>query len=149
MAARVCIRTSANLLVVAMAASQLTTVFVGTYTENPTHGPEFTASPSGAKGIYSAKIDPATGALSDLSLAAEVVISPSWLRAHPKLPVLYSTNETMDGEGAACTPSTISAFRIGPGGKLAFMSSVGTGGGSGCHFSLHPDASHIAVANHG
>jgi len=126
-----------------------TTVLIGTYTQDPTHAPEFDVSPSGAEGIYRATFDPETGELSDVTLAAEAAISPSWLRAHPTLPVIYSTNETMDGGGEDCTPSYMSAYRVGPGCTLALLGRVGTGGGSACHFSIHPTAGFLAVANHG
>lgn len=127
----------------------LTTVLIGTYTENPTHAPEFAVSPSGAEGIYRASFDTETGALSDYALAAEARISPSWLRAHPNLPVVYSVNETCDGEGEDCTPSFVSAYRVGPSGTLSLLSRVGTGGGSACNFALSPAGTHLAVANHG
>ncbi len=128
----------------------LSTVIIGTYTQNPTHAPSFAVSPSEAEGLYSATFDSDTGELSEYRLAAEARISPSWLRAHPVLPVIYTTNETMDGEGDDCTPSYMSAYRVGPGGTLALLGRrVSTGGGSACHFSVHPSGKYLAVANHG
>lgn len=50
--------------------------------------------PSTSEGIYSATFDDSDGALSNLELAAEVGVSPSWLQWHPTLPVLYAANET-------------------------------------------------------
>lgn len=126
------------------------TVIIGTYTQNPTHGPAFAVSPSGAEGLYSATFDSDTGELSEYRLAAEAHISPSWLRAHPVHPVIYTSNETMDGEGDACTPSYMSAYHVGPGGTLALLGRrVSTGGGSACYFSVHPSGEYLAVANHG
>ena len=128
----------------------LSTVLIGTYTQDPTHGPKFAVSPSGAEGIYKATFNSDTGELSEYQLAAEAYISPSWLRAHPTLPVVYSSNETMDGEGEGCTPSYMSAYRVGPAGTLALLGRrVSTGGGSACYFSVHPTGKYLAVANHG
>ena len=127
------------------------TLFIGTYTETPDPDadavwPEVGTLRTAAEGIYVASFDPAAGVLSAPSLAAEQEISPSWLRWHPELPVLYSTGETWDG-----SPSTLSSYALAPAGPpaLSLTGRVSTGGGSGCHFSLHPRLGHLAVANHG
>lgn len=101
-------------------------------------------------GIYTAFFDSETGTLSQPTLAAAQKLSPSWLRWHPALPVLYATGETWDG-----SPSTLSSYRLGKGGELSLTGVVETSGGSACHTSLHPSPSswwrpaHIAVAHHG
>ena len=100
--------------------------------------------PSEAEGIYRARFDPAAGTLSELTLVAEVGISPSWFRWHPSKPILYTTNETFDG-----SPSSVTAFRLTPSAGLERLSRVSTGGGSACHFSVHPRLRYIAAANHG
>ena len=71
-------------------------------------------------------------------------ISPSWFRLHPSLPVLYTTNETFDG-----SDSSVTAFGITPTGGLERMGRVTTGGGSACHFSVHPRCGYLAATNHG
>lgn len=82
--------------------------------------------------------------LTDCKVVAEVQCSPSWFRLHPKLPVLYCTNETFDG-----SDSSVTAFGLTPSGGLERMGKVSTGGGSACHLSVHVDGAYMAVANHG
>ena len=94
------------------------TLFIGTYTETPDPDadavwPEVGTLRTAAEGISVASFDPAAGVLSAPSLAAEQEISPSWLRWHPELPVLYSTGETWDG-----SPSTLSSYALAPAGPL-------------------------------
>jgi 6-phosphogluconolactonase (cycloisomerase 2 family) len=78
------------------------TVFFGSYTSDPPTGHtnymEGIIGPSKSEGIYRAQFDTTTGVLSQLTLAAQVHISPSWLQWHPcGLPVLFATNSTFDG----------------------------------------------------
>lgn len=98
--------------------------------------------PSESEGIYRATF--CDGTFSDLTLVAEVQCSPSWFRWHPALPVLYTTNETFDGSA-----SSVTAFRLTPSCGLERMGRVSTGGGSACHFSVHPKGHYIGVTNHG
>ena len=71
---------------------------------------------SPSEGIYSAVFDPATGAfVSGPTLAAEVGCCPGWLCWHPTLPVMYTTNETMDD----VTPSWVSSYQLTARGGLA------------------------------
>src|SRR5215204_2358496 len=51
-----------------------------------------------ARGIYSLRLDTATGKLTKPALAAEAA-RPSFLALHPKLPVLYACSEVNDFEG--------------------------------------------------
>ena len=74
---------------------------------------------------------------------AEVLVSPSWFRWHPTLPVLYTTNETMFGED-----SSVTAFRLTSTGGLERMSRVMTNGGSCCHLSISPDGRWMGATNH-
>lgn len=105
---------------------------------------EMDGPPSPSEGIYKAEFDSTAGTLASLQLVAEVGCSPSWFRWHPSLPVLYTTNETFDGSA-----SSITAFRLTPSCGLERMGRVSTGGGSACHFSLHPGCRFLAAANHG
>jgi hypothetical protein len=88
----------------------LTTVLIGTYTQNPTHGPEFTVSPSGAEGIYRAKFNPATGELTEYALAAEVshILNKtpcrliSWATAYLPWPFIAVFPQEMCGPACVC-----------------------------------------------
>ena len=100
--------------------------------------------PSLSEGIYRALFDPADGTLSDLQLAAEVEVSPSWFRWHPVLPVLYTTNETFFGEDSAITAFRLTATT----GGLTRLGRLGTNGASCCHLSVSPDGRWIGASNH-
>src|SRR5258706_12535447 len=65
-------------------------VYVGTYT-----GPK-------SKGIYVMRMDPATGALSEPQVAAEVA-SPSFLAIHPGQKLLYAVSEVGGKSGGFVT----------------------------------------------
>ena len=77
-------------------------------------------------------------------LAAPSQLSPSWLRWHPTLPVLYSTQETNEGSASALV-----SYRLTGSGELVETGRVSTCGGSACHFTVHPSCLAIACANHG
>ncbi len=102
-------------------------LYIGTYT---THG---------SKGIYSARLDPGTGALSGVSLAAESV-DPSFLALHPKEPFLYAANEST---------GKVSAFAVDSGsGALRFLNMQDSGGNGPCHVSLDATGRMLFVANY-
>lgn len=90
------------------------------------------------------EFDAATGKLSKAVLAAPSKLSPSWLRWHPTLPVLYSTQETNEGSASALV-----SYRLTDSGDLVETARVSTCGGSACHFNIHPSLTAIACANHG
>jgi 6-phosphogluconolactonase len=110
------------------------TVFFGT------HG-----SGSG-QGIFSARFDPATGALTPLGVAAEIE-RPTWQIASPDKPILYSVSETgNDGKSEA----SVYALAIDKAsGKLTVLNQVGSGGGGATHLSLDPRSHTLFVANFG
>jgi 6-phosphogluconolactonase len=85
----------------------------------------------------------AVGAGGTLSPAADraATPSPSFLAAHPRLPVLYAVNEVADG--------TVSAFAIGPDGGLSPMSRRSSGGAEPTHLAVRPDGRYLACANWG
>jgi 6-phosphogluconolactonase len=84
-------------------------VYFGTYTRN-----------NASEGVYVARFDPRTGALSRLALAARLS-NPTFLAQHPSLPVLYAIGD----DGARPARGTVNAFRINPSdGALAPLNTI-------------------------
>jgi 6-phosphogluconolactonase (cycloisomerase 2 family) len=79
-------------------------LYVGTYTAH--EQPESTA-----EGLYRCSFDTASGRVSPPELVAKSVVSPSWLRWHPTMPVMYTTQETGDG-----SPSALVSYRLSQNG---------------------------------
>ncbi len=103
-------------------------VYVGTYTEGE------------SKGIYRLLLDPATGTLSDLTLAAESG-APSFLALHPSKPLLYAVNEHGKED------DTVSAFAVGPAsGKLTLLNRQPAGGAAPCHLTIDRQGRYVLVA---
>jgi 6-phosphogluconolactonase len=103
------------------------TVYFGTY------------SKKGSQGIYVARFNEKTGALTQLRLAAESS-DPSFLALHPSGPYLYAVNE-----GSA----QVSAFSIdAASGKLTLLNQKPTGGDAPCHLALDSTGRMLAVANY-
>lgn len=97
-------------------------------------------------GISAARFDEKTGHVAALGLAAEVA-RPTWLRASPHLPILYSVSETgNDGK----SEGGFYSFHADPQtGKLTVISRVGSGGGGATHFALDAKAQTFVIANYG
>lgn len=111
-------------------------LYVGTYT----------GSESGSKGIYTARLDLATGQIKDVEVAAELV-NPSFLAIHPAQKFLYSVNEAdaIDGkQGGAVT-----AFAIDPAGKLKRLNQQSSAGAGPCHLVVDGTGKCVLVANYG
>jgi 6-phosphogluconolactonase len=109
-------------------------VYIGTYT-----------SPTASKGIYVARLDPATGALSTPALAAETR-NPSFLAANADGRFLYAVNEVDAVDG---TPGgAVTAYAIDKAtGALRKLNSQSTKGGGPCHVSVA--GSMVFAANYG
>jgi 6-phosphogluconolactonase len=110
-----------------------TLVYIGTYT-----------SPA-SKGIYAARLDPKTGALSTPALVAEGR-NPSFVAATPDGRFLYAVNEVDQFDGKI--GGAISAYAIDKAtGALKPLGAQSTVGGGPCHVSV---AGKMAfVANYG
>ncbi|HVR76466.1 MAG TPA: lactonase family protein [Planctomycetota bacterium] len=105
-------------------------VYVGTYTGEK------------SKGIYFFRFDPATGKATTPELAGETE-SPSFLAIHPSKRFLYSVNEVSPR-------GRVSAFAINLGsGKLTFLNTESSEGGSPCHLVVDNAGKHLLVANYG
>ena len=117
------------------AASQL--IFVGTYT--PKDG--------ASRGIYSVRLDSATGALSEPVLAAEAA-NPTFLALHRDGRVLYALSETDTVNGKP--GGGAKAFTIDPvAGRLAPLNVQSTGGIACAHLGLDPAAKTLVLASYG
>lgn len=97
-------------------------LFVGSYTRPLPHALE-----AEGRGIYGLSLDLETGQLSPAHLLAELA-QPSFLAAHPSLPVLYAVSEAPQGQ--------LSAKRMQPGGALQQLSQRSTQGDSPVHVSV-------------
>jgi 6-phosphogluconolactonase (cycloisomerase 2 family) len=111
-------------------------VYVGTYT-----------GPGKGEGIYRLDLDPATGALANLRVAAKID-SPSFLAFRPDGRVLYAANEVGKFHGQA--GGGLTALAVEPGtGHLTVLNDASTKGGGTCHVSVSPDGATAYAANYG
>lgn len=123
-----------GLTVAAWASAKEMFVYFGTYNSH------------GSKGIYSAKMDPDTGQLSEPKLAA-LAKNASFLAIAPDGRHLYCVLEIDDfGDKPS---GGIGAFRINQHGKLNLINAVPTAGGSPCHLIVDAKGRHVLAANYG
>lgn len=109
-------------------------VYIGTYTS------------AKSKGIYVCRMDPETGTLSPLQVAAETP-SPSFLAFHPNKKFLYAVGETEQFGGKKS--GSVAAFSIDPGtGKLTAINAQSSGGTGPCHLTVDPTGHDVLVANY-
>jgi len=102
--------------------------YLGTYTENPL-----------SKGIYTGTLDPQTGQLGPVTLAAKAV-SPSFLALSPDRKIVYAAAE--GGQG------TVSAFRKEADGSLTLLNEVPSGSVD-CHVSVDATGHTVFLASYG
>jgi len=95
----------------------------------------------GAKGIYRATFDTATGKLTASELAAEVG-SPGFLALHPNGKILYAVGNFPGGPGAL-------AYRIGQDSTLELINALPTGDGGAAHLAVHPSGKFLLTAQYG
>jgi 6-phosphogluconolactonase len=115
-------------------ADALFWVYVGTYTSGS------------SKGIYRLDLDPATGKLTGLTLAAESA-DPSFLAIHPNHRFLYAVGELEKFGGKVS--GTVSAFAINPKtGNLQLLNQQPSGGPGPCHIITDRQGKHVLVANY-
>ena len=110
-------------------------VYIGTYTNQ------------GSKGIYLARLNTATGAISAPELAAEIP-NPTFLAIAPSSKFLYAASEigSYNGERSG----SISAFSIDPSsGKLRPLNTVSSKGQGPCHVSTDAKGRFCFAANYG
>lgn len=110
-------------------------VYLGTYTG------------SGSQGIYTAKFDTATGAISGVELAGELK-NPSFLAIHPSRQYLYAVSEVADANGKPT--GAVAALAIDDKtGKLTLLNTQSSGGAGPCHVNLDRAGKTAVVANYG
>ncbi len=105
-----------------------------------------TGGKSESKGIYSADFDPATGKLTEPTLAGEYK-NPGFLAQHPKKPIIYACGQptTPFADGM----DSVAAFEIGAKGALKFLGEASAGGKGACHVAVDATGKTVAVANYG
>ena len=108
--------------------------YIGAYTPN-------------GQGIYLFSMDPSSGALTQIKVAAAIP-SPSWLAIHPQGQFLYAVNEISNFNGG--TTGSVSAFSINRmTGDLTFLNVVSSQGSGPAHLSVDPLGQFVFVANYG
>ena len=105
--------------------------YVGTYTGKGGNG----------KGIYLFEMNPDTGELSLVKLAAETS-NPSWISLDPSGKYLYAVNEDQRG--------SVSAFSVNrANGDLQLLNAVSSAGAGPAHLSVDGSGKYVFVANYG
>ncbi|MBA2952020.1 lactonase family protein [Streptomyces himalayensis] len=94
-------------------------------------------------GIAALRLAPGTGHLAhDTGVPPVPVSGASFLAAHPRLDVVYSTNET--------DPGTVSALVRHDDGQLSPLGGpLSSGGANPCHLTVHPEGGWLLTANYG
>lgn len=98
------------------------------------------------QGVFAARLNLATGRLTPIGVVAPL-LRPTWLVAHPRLPVLYALSETGYGPGEQ---GKVHALKADPAtGALTVISTVASGGRGPAHMSLDGEAGGLLVAHYG
>ena len=97
------------------------------------------------KGIYLVEMDPATGELSHIELAANAV-NASWLTFDPSGRYLYTGDEVHDFAGASGSVGAYSVDRAS--GKLQLLNVVSSEGAGPAHLSVDATGKYVLVANY-
>ena len=98
------------------------------------------------EGIYLFEMNPATGALTLIKLAAATA-SPSWIALAPSGNFLYAINEVSNYRG---NQGSVSAFAVDrSSGNLTPLNVVGSGGAEPAHLSVDATGKYAFVANYG
>lgn len=120
---------------VAAAANSDSYVYFGTYT----HG--------AGKGIYRARLESASGKLSELQLAVEAR-DPAFLAVHPSGKFLYAIDERSDPKRDS-SPAGISAYALDPAsGRLTLLNRQSAGAAGPCHLAVDHGGRAVLVANY-
>jgi len=98
------------------------------------------------QGVVAARLDPRTGRLTPLGLAAETV-RPTWLAAHPVKPLLYAVSEIGNDGKSQGEVRTFRADRAT--GKLIPAGIAASGGGGPTHLALDLPTATVLAANFG
>ena len=102
-------------------------------------------SPGNGQGIYLFEMNPATGELSLIKLAAKCA-NPTWITLHPSGKYLYAIDEVSNFDGKN---GSVSAFAIDrTNGDLQFLNAVSSQGRGPAHMSLDATGRYVFVANY-
>ncbi len=124
-----------------MTPSDSLTAFVGTYTRRLPH------VDGKGLGIYRVRLNASTGALFDVTLAAELE-NPTFLAIAPDQKTLYAIGETEEFNGEF--GGSVSAYAINPATHaLTLLNRQPSRGGFACHLSLDATGRCAIVANYG
>jgi 6-phosphogluconolactonase len=118
--------------------SQKIFAYVGTYSD---------PGPSGGngKGIYLFEMNPATGDLTLIKLAAELR-NPSWLSLDPSGRFLFATNDIGDFAGHSGAVTAFAVNRIN--GNLQLLNTLSSEGEGPAHLSVDAQGRYVFVANY-
>ncbi|MEM1223935.1 MAG: lactonase family protein [Verrucomicrobiota bacterium] len=123
------------LLFLTIQAQSQQLVYFGTYTSGK----------SKSEGSYQAWFDESTGTRSAPKLAAELE-NPSFLAAHPELPLLFAVLEVEDFDS---TGGAVAAFKINHvTGELTHLNTQKSGGAHPCHISIDHSGQVALVTNY-
>jgi 6-phosphogluconolactonase len=111
-------------------------VYIGTYT-----GPQ-------SKGIYTARLDLASGALTDVEVAAEET-NPSFLAIHPSGKFVYAVGEIANANPGGKPAGAVHAYAVQPDGKLKRLNVESSQGAGPCHIVVDKSGKFALVANYG
>ncbi len=112
--------------------------YVGTYSAPGANG-------GNGKGIHLFEMDPATGHLNLIKLAAELR-NPSWLSFDPSGRFLFAAN---DVEGSASKGGAVTAFAVNrSNGSLQLLNAVSSEGEGPAHLSVDASGKYVFVANY-
>lgn len=97
-------------------------------------------------GIYTATLDPDTGALSAPALAAPAG-NANWIAWHPRAPILYGVNDRREEGGRRV--AEVVAYRADAAGQLTVFNREPTGLGGACHLGVDPAGTLLVGALYG
>ncbi len=119
----------------AAADDPATWVYIGTYTGGK------------SQGIYVSRLNPTTGALTPVEVAAEIK-NPSFLAIHPNQKFVYAVSEVSDSGGKPT--GGVSAFAVDSAtGKLKLLNQQSSQGAGPCHLVIDRAGKNALVANYG
>lgn len=129
-------------------AAESLLVYVGTYTDRELLVPTRANAPGPrSEGIYAFRLDPATGKLESLGLAAASA-NPTYVTFSADGKFLYATNEVYRFRGADA--GAVSAFAIDTStGRLRFLNQESARGTGTCHASIDHTGRVLLAANFG
>lgn len=120
-------------------------VYIGSYRASPTPAAGQPQAKVATNGIYAARLDTTTGALTGLGMQVDPDRA-TWLVTHPTLPAIYSV---ADSGGGIRTESEVRAYAVDrTSGAIKEINRVGSGGRDATHISIDAPSRTLFAANH-